>query len=54
MRKEPSKVVNPDEAVVYGAVQAAILAGDTSEKNQDRLNVAPLSSVSVSRLLNVS
>ena len=36
--KEPNRSINPDEAVAYGtAVQAAILSGDTSEKNQDLL-----------------
>jgi L1 cell adhesion molecule like protein len=44
--KEPNKGINPDEAVAYGAaVQAAILCGDTSRKNQELvlLDVAPLS-----------
>jgi molecular chaperone DnaK (HSP70) len=39
-------IINPDEAVAYGAaVQAAILSGDTPEKTQDLLlfDVAPLS-----------
>lgn len=44
--KEPSKNINPDEAVAYGAsVQAAILKGDSSEstKNIVLLDVTPLS-----------
>merc|ERR1711968_336637 len=44
--KEPSKGVNPDEAVAYGAaVQGGILSGDASEATQDLLllDVTPLS-----------
>ncbi|ERN09647.1 hypothetical protein AMTR_s00029p00199940 [Amborella trichopoda] len=44
--KEPNKVVNPDEAVAYGAaVQGAILSGEGGAETQDvmLLDVAPLS-----------
>jgi heat shock protein 5 len=44
--KEPSKGVNPDEAVAFGAaVQGGILSGDASEATQDLLllDVTPLS-----------
>jgi endoplasmic reticulum chaperone BiP len=44
--KEPSRGVNPDEAVAYGAaVQGGILSGDTSGFTQDLLllDVTPLS-----------
>lgn len=44
--KEPSKGVNPDEAVAYGAaVQGGILGGDGGDEVKDilLLDVAPLS-----------
>jgi len=44
--KEPSKGVNPDEAVAYGAaVQGGIISGDAAESTQDLLllDVTPLS-----------
>merc|ERR1712137_300975 len=44
--KEPSKSINPDEAVAYGAaVQAAIMAGVSNEATKDMvlIDVAPLS-----------
>jgi len=44
--KEPSKNVNPDEAVAFGAaVQGGILSGETSDVTKDilLLDVAPLS-----------
>jgi molecular chaperone DnaK (HSP70) len=53
--KEPDKIINPDEAVAYGAaVQTAILSGDTSEKTQDLLLLDVPLFLSVSRPLEVS
>ena len=43
--KEPNKSINPDEAIVYGAViQTTILCSNSSKNVQDLLlfNVAPL------------
>eukprot|EP01071_Lankesteria_metandrocarpae_P000968 Lankesteria_metandrocarpae@DN1159_c0_g1_i1.p1 len=42
--KEPSRGINPDEAVAYGAaVQAGILSGESQETEMILLDVAPLS-----------
>merc|ERR1719426_759698 len=44
--KEPSRGINPDEAVAYGAaVQGGILGGEAEEETKDLLllDVAPLS-----------
>lgn len=45
--KEPSRGINPDEAVAYGAaVQGDILGGGTIEGSKVVLDVVPLSQVS--------
>ena len=42
--KEPSKGMNPDEAVAYGAaVQGGILSGESSLENLALIDVVPLS-----------